>query len=380
VLTQVAERLRQVVRKGDIIARYSGDEFIMFISDVSAERADGVARKLMQDLREFPLAWGDQSFNISCSVGITMAPCPPVYTPEELISQADLACRQAKSQGRNRTSLFTEDAEFDSIRSDLGWHQRLEQALKNDEFVLHYQPIMSLADDGIQHFEVLVRLEEDGELRYPEAFLSAAVRFGLMQEVDHWVITKALGELSRIREQQPDIRFSINVTGSSFVDGTLAAFITEQLMINDLPASAIILEITEQVAIGSITDAVPQILELIEKGCEFAVDDFGTGYSSLSYLKRLPVQYIKIDGAFIQRLTVNRADQTIVRAIADIARIMGKRTVAEFVGDEETLQLIREMGIDYAQGFYVGKPGPKPERSAPSMDRVVPIGRPRKRG
>ena len=374
VLKQIAERLRQLVREQDLIARYSGDEFIIYVSHVSPERADDIARQLIQELHEYPLSYEGQRFNISCSVGITVASAPPIFTPEELISQADVACRQAKALGRNRTSHFSADqSELASIRSDLDWHQRLELALQNDDFELHFQPIMGLLHDDIRHYEVLVRVRDGSELFYPDAFLPAAVRFGLMQRIDHWVIAHALQQLADVRRTRPEICFSINITGSSFVDGTLATYISEQLDTYDLPASSIVLEITEQVAVGTFSDAVPQIMELIQQGCEFAVDDFGTGYSSLSYLKRLPVQYIKIDGAFIQRITSNDVDQAIVRAVAEIARIMGKRTVAEFVGDEATLKLIRKLGIDYAQGFHIGKPGPLPFTTTATSDRVVPF-------
>ena len=177
-----------------------------------------------------------------------------------------------------------------------------------------------------------------------------------MQEVDRWVIDHAFQQLARIRATRPEVCLAINLSGSAFSDGGLGEFVKRKLGEHGVPANAFIFEITEQVAIGSFSEAVPQIRELKAIGCEFAVDDFGTGYSSLSYLKRLPVQYIKIDGTFIQRLTVNRIDQTIVRAIADIARIMGKETIAEFVGDDETLALIREIGIDYAQGYHIGVP------------------------
>jgi EAL domain-containing protein (putative c-di-GMP-specific phosphodiesterase class I) len=189
-------------------------------------------------------------------------------------------------------------------------------------------------------------------------------------------------ELARVRQERPDVRFAINVTGSGLGDGSLAGFVATKLKEHGVSADAVIFEITEQVAIGSFSEALPQVLELKELGCEFAVDDFGTGYSSLSYLKRLPVHYIKIDGTFIKRLSASRIDQTIVRAIADIARIMGKHTIAEFVGDEDTLKLIGEIGIDYAQGYYVGKPAPSvneavicdsAEGEKPTSSRVVSL-------
>jgi diguanylate cyclase (GGDEF)-like protein len=380
MLAQTAERLRGGVRKEDLIARFGGDEFVMFIADVANERAEAIANKLIFDLREFPLSYGNQSFNVNCSIGVAMVPIPNGYTPDELVSQADLACRQAKAQGRNRVSVFKADEhELESIKQDVGWQQKLARALKNDGFVLHYQPIMNVTTRETQHYEVLVRLDEDGELHYPNAFLSAATRFGMMPEIDRWVIAQALRQLAIFRRTMPNLRFCINVAGSAFIDGGLASYVMQELGRHGLPAAALILEITEQVAIGSFSDAVPQIRDLIDMGCEFAVDDFGTGYSSLSYLKRLPVQYIKIDGVFIRRLTESRVDQTIVRAIADIARIMGKLTVAEFVGDEQTLELIREIGIDYAQGYYIGKPASTLNLAGQSAQQVVPLNQARKK-
>ncbi len=375
ILAQIAQRLRQVIRGEDLIGRFGGDEFLVFVSDVGSDTAERIAQKLMRDVRECPPAFSGVSFNVNCSIGIAMATEMSMYAPEELVSQADLACRQAKSEGRNRIIHFRSDGlALESIRSDVEWQEKLEAALKNDNLVLYYQPIMSLADGSIGHYEVLLRMNDNGKLCYPNAFLPAAVRFGLMQEVDYWVITKAFSVLAELRETRPEIRFSINITGSTLIDGSLVDFVKERLAEFSLSASAVIFEITEQVAIGSFSEASQQILELRTLGCEFAVDDFGTGYSSLSYLKRLPVQYIKIDGAFIQRLAVNRVDQAIVRAIAEIARIMKKRTIAEFVGDEETLTLIREMGIDYGQGFHISEPL-ETLFSAEVSDKVVPLRR-----
>lgn len=373
VLAQVTQRLRQVIYGDDLIGRFGGDEFVVFVADVTADFSTAIAEKLMRDMREYPPSFDGVSFGITYSVGIAMATQMSVYAPEELISQADFACRQAKSQGRNRVHHFRADAgELETIRGDLQWQQKLQAALQNDTLVLHYQPIMNVADGSVEHYEVLLRMEEGDQLHFPDTFLPAAMRFGLMQEVDHWVICKAFEVLADLRERREEVKFSINISGNAFTDGSLVEFVKSQLTKCQLDASAVIFEITEQVAIGSMSEASPQILELTGLGFEFAVDDFGTGYSSLSYLKKLPVQYIKIDGAFIQRITMNQADQTIVRAIADIARIMNKRTVAEFVGDERTLALIREIGIDYAQGFYIGEPLAV---LSPTHNTVVPLRR-----
>ncbi|MEM8765926.1 MAG: EAL domain-containing protein [Pseudomonadota bacterium] len=385
VLAQIAARLKQMVRKDDLLGRFGGDEFVLYVADIAAEDADALAAKMLRDLSEFPLVYDGASLSANCSLGIALV--RPMHelaavNPEELISQADIACRLAKSQGRNRACRYSPDEKhIESIKSDVEWQNKLKRALKgtgDTRLELYYQPIQRLSDGSVRHFEVLVRLREGDELFQPDQFLPSAVRFGLMRDVDHWVVDEALGQLALARRNQGDLRFAINLGGSAFTDGTLADFVLERLAVHKVPASAVIFEITEQIAIGSFSEAVPQLKALRSAGCEFAVDDFGTGYSSLSYLKRLPVQYIKIDGSFVQRLAVNRVDQTIVRAIADIARIMGKKTIAEFVGDAATLELIREIGIDYAQGYHVGAPAE--ELPGASSAAVVPFTAARRAG
>jgi diguanylate cyclase (GGDEF)-like protein len=363
MLAQIAERLRQVLRKDDLLGRLGGDEFVIFISDITADDADAVAEKLLHDLADCPLVYDDVSLSANCSIGIAMVEQTSAFNPEELISQADVACRLAKTQGRNRACRYQPDERhIEAIKSDVEWQGKLKIALKDGDeearFELNFQPILHLADGEVRHYEVLLRLREGETIYLPDQFLPAAIRFGLMCDIDHWVIDRAFETLADLHREQPDLGFAINVTGSAFLDGSLPGYVAMKLKEHRVPASSIILEITEQVAIGSFSETLNQIRALHELGCSFAVDDFGTGYCSLSYLKRLPVQFIKIDGSFCQRLAVNRVDQTIVRSIADIARIMGKQTIAEFVGDAPTLEMVREMGIDYAQGFHVGKPVP----------------------
>jgi EAL domain-containing protein (putative c-di-GMP-specific phosphodiesterase class I) len=244
----------------------------------------------------------------------------------------------------------------------MGWSQKLQHALKHDLFLLHYQPIQSLTSGEITHFEVLLRMRDGDELHLPGAFLPAADRFGLMRDIDRWVIRHAISNLAWFRRRDNEIRFTINLSGDSFTEGDLVEFIVAQLEEHEIPADAIVLEITEHVAIGSVNDAMAQISELIAIGCEFAIDDFGAGYSSLNYLKKLPMQYIKIDGTFIQKLTKSTTDQVIVQAIAQIAQVTGKKTVAEFVEDAATLDLLRDYGIDYAQGHFIGVPDTRIDR------------------
>lgn len=357
VLAQAAQRLRQAVRAGDLIARVGGDEFVMFIQHVDSRRALAIGTQILTDLKEYPLTQDGKTFNVGCSIGISMVEQNSPFTSTEIVSHADLACRQAKSEGRSRACIYEHSGnDLGTIQSEVKWQQRLKQAIKNDEFELHYQPILHVATNSIRHYEALIRLRDGDSLIFPDTFLNAARRFGLMTDIDQWVISRAIAELADLRKTRPEVKFGINLTGSTFIEGGFADFVGKLLDQHRVPATSVIFEITEQVAIGSFSDAVPQIKELVDRGCEFAVDDFGTGYSSLSYLKRLPVQYIKIDGVFIRKLAESEVDQTIVRAVVDIARIMGKKTVAEFVGDEPTFELIRKIGIDYAQGYFIGKP------------------------
>ncbi len=374
MLRQVASRLAAAVKDTDVVARFGGDEFMLLLRGVSAAEAVQTAGRLLGEIRDYPLVYERRSFSVNGSIGITAVTGP--YTVDELLAQADMACHQAKTDGRNLVRLFEPEAgAVETLETDLGQLEKLKAALREDRFVLFFQPIVSLDSGAFTHYEVLLRLDDGGELVAPGAFLSAATRFGLMQEIDRWVIDHALEELARLRTRAPELRFTINVSGASFVGGELDGYVAEALERHRLPASAVVFEITEQVAVGSFANATRQIDALMKLGCEFAIDDFGAGYSSLNYLKQLPMQYIKIDGAFIGKLVDSPVDQVIVRSIAEIARVLGKKTVAEFVGDDATLTLLRKLGIDYAQGYHVGRPTP-----SVAVGNVVAVARAKRRG
>jgi diguanylate cyclase (GGDEF)-like protein len=355
VLRQVAVRLSSAVRDNGVVARFGGDEFMVLLRRVTRPQALIWAEHLLREIRDYPLVIDSRSFSLSGTIG--MALLSEHYTVDELLAQADMACHQAKADGRNLVRLYEPEAgAAERLKTDFEQVELLKNALREDRFALVFQPIMSLDTGAFTHYEVLLRLRQGDELILPGTFLTAAVRFDLMRDIDRWVIAHALARLSQLRRTSPGLRFTINVSGASFVGGELPAFVEQELARYQLPPSAVVFEITEQVAVGSFADATRQIEAIMELGCEFAIDDFGAGYSSLNYLKQLPMQYIKIDGGFIGKIVDSPVDQVIVRSIAEIARALNKKTIAEFIGDEAALLLLRELGIDYAQGHYVGKP------------------------
>ena len=243
------------------------------------------------------------------------------------------------------------------MTADIGWSHRIKDALKNDSLLLRYQPIIDLDSGHPAMYEVLVRMQdENGAIMLPSAFMPAANRFGLMVDIDHYVICTAMESLASYRSNGQDIRFTLNLSGYVFNDSRLVGFISEQLRKNALDPASLILEITEQVAVRHLAEARSLIEELMALGCRFALDDFGAGFSSFNYLKHLPVDFIKIDGGFIRNMANDSMDQAMVKSIIQIANAVGKQTIAEYVQDEETLTMLRALGVNYAQGFHIDEP------------------------
>jgi diguanylate cyclase (GGDEF)-like protein/PAS domain S-box-containing protein len=358
LLTGLASLLRERLRRSDVVARLGGDEFAILLPHTRPDQAQSIAAELLDAIRTFTFMVGGSPLRISASIGIALFP-EHGTTASELLSRADLAMYRAKDDGRNRYSVFMPGADWQAqIESRIGWYQRIREALENDLFVLHAQPILDLSCGAITQYELLLRMTDGSDLVLPGAFLETAERTGLIQDIDRWVVKRAIELLARNEIADQDVRLEVNLSGKAFADAELLPMIQRELLATNIDPSRLVLEVTETAAIANIDEAQKFLRTLRGMGCGFALDDFGVGFSSFSHLKHLPVDYLKIDGSFIRDLSRNTVDQHLVRAIVGVARGLGKRTIAEFVADEDTLRLLREYGVDYGQGFHIAEPGP----------------------
>lgn len=357
LLIQVADALKRRMREHDVIARFGGDEFIVLALDADQSDAVGIAKGILKVLRDMRFVEGEHSFNIHCSVGVTMVDSTQ-YSVDELLSQADIACFQAKSRGRNRYHMFeASDQSKKGLVEDVGWSQRIREAINDDDFTLYFQPIVGGPNGHTESYEVLLRMpDQSGKLVGPGAFFPAAERFGMMVEIDYWVIDHALEALARYRSEGRDVCFWINLSGHVFEDQALAARVIEALEKYNLKGDTVVFEVTEQIAVRYLDRANSLIQSLKNVGCRFALDDFGTGFSSYGYIKNLPIDFIKISGSFIEDIRNDKVDQVMVRSIVQIAQALGKQTVAENIEGKATLNLLKKMEIDFYQGKYFGEP------------------------
>ncbi len=240
---------------------------------------------------------------------------------------------------------------------DIGWSRRLREAIENDRFVLAAQPIVETRTREVVYYEILVRMRGIGdEIVAPTAFLPTAERFGLAPEIDRWVIRHAMKALTRLRATQPGLRFSINLSAKTLMDVSVCDFIVDNLKATGLDPASLLFEVTETAAIADMNAAVSFLAHLQAIGCKTALDDFGSGMASFAYLKDLPVDYVKIDGCFVKKLATSPVDQAMVKAMNEIVHALGKQTIAEFVENEESFRLLTEYGVDYVQGYHLGRP------------------------
>ena len=362
LLRQLGDLLSALVRKRDTLARLGGDEFGVLMEHCTLEQANRVANEVRNTVAEFRFVWEEQIFRVGVSIGLV-----PITDSSgsvaSLLSAADSACYAAKEEGRNRVHVYTlDDTELARRQGEMAWVARINQALDDQRLQLWSQPIVpviSSLGEG-EHFELLLRLvNEQGTTIPPGAFLPAAERYGLATKLDRWVISKAFDWLNRDRDLQDRLHLCcINLSGVSLADEEFLVFVQQQLEKFRIPPWKICFEVTETAAITNLSRAMAFMGSLKKRGCRFVLDDFGSGLSSFAYLKTLPVDYLKIDGAFVKDIVDDEVDLALVRSINDVGKVMGKRTVAEFVENAAILQKLREIGVDYAQGYGISRPAP----------------------
>ena len=361
LIRKVADELLRSVREDDIVARFGGDEFVILHCHTDEEASRTMAERILANMRRLAHVEDERVFHIHCSIGITLIDRAKA-NPDEIIAEADIACREAKSAGRNRMQFFEKSSHIvERASSDVGWMNRLRNAVDADSFELRFQPINQIDSGATRHHEVLLRLRsDDGKLLSPDAFLPSAVRFGLMSEIDLWTIRHSAEAYAEYVEESPQLRLSINLSANAFESDNLSDFVASVFDEYGVPANRIIFEITESLAVRRPRHVELQIDALREMGCKLALDDFGTGYSSFSYLQKLHFDFIKIDGSFVHDIVNNPVDQKMIKLIAEVGREANMQTVAEYVQDAESLELLGELGVDLAQGFFVGRPTKRP--------------------
>ncbi len=357
LLVDIATLLSSHVRDGDLLARFGGDEFMLLLYNIDQHDVLKAAENFRSLCDDYRFSVNDSYWNVSVSIGIAMID-HQTSSAQEVLSHADLACNTAKQQGRNRVNLYNPaDLGKADMQADLSWATRVREMLENDRFKLVYQPIADCNSGQVLEYEVLVRMVcDDGQVILPGGFMPAAERFGLIHSVDRWIVRRAILQLTELHVHGHTAHFSINLSGKAFEDSTLLPMIRELLDNTGLDPSFVTFEITETAAIANLAAAEEFISALKDIGCQFALDDFGSGFSSFAYLKHLPVDKLKIDGAFVKGMAHSSVDQAMVESMNQVAHALGKLTVAECVENEEALLILRDIGVDRVQGNHIGQP------------------------
>jgi diguanylate cyclase (GGDEF)-like protein len=357
LIRRISGALRERVRATDIVARLSGDEFAVLMPQSDTAGAMQLGEDLRGAVADDALTASEQGSS-TISIGITMFGGKREASAETVLVAADQAMYRAKEEGRNRVALF-EDPDASQVRAQRSQTTtaRIRDALTQNRLSLATQPIRSLASGGIERYELLLRMTgESGELLPAASFIEVAERSGMVQELDRWVVARALEMLAERERAGEPVSLHVNLSGASLTDISVLEFIERRLDEGDADPARCTFEITKTAQVEDYATAAGFADRLTEFGCEVAIDDYGAGFSPFHYLKTIPFDVIKIDGAFIRDMPRNDADQLTVKAIVEIARGLGKTTIAEFVQDDETTQMLREYGVDMAQGYHLGRP------------------------
>jgi diguanylate cyclase (GGDEF)-like protein/PAS domain S-box-containing protein len=367
LLKQITGVLQSRVRSGDTLARLGGDEFGILLQSCSLDQALRIAESLRQAIRDFRFIWQDGVLEVGASIGIVEI-TNDTPTVANVMTAADVACYSAKDLGRNRVQLYKPD-DVPERHREMHWVSKLARACDESRFELYFQPIVPISQPIVpisatlherEHFELMLRLrDESGALVTPAEFIPAAERFNVMPSIDRWVVRQALDRLvHRIGAGVKPFTIAVNLSGTSLNDERFLEYLIAELSNNELVAGAMCFEITETAAIANLGNVVYFMRELKARGCHFALDDFGSGLSSFMYLKTLPVDYLKIDGQFVENVTRDRVDRSMVEAISQVGKTMGIQTIAERVESAEVLAELGRLGVGYAQGFHIARPRP----------------------
>ncbi len=362
-LTRVARLIAGSLREVDVVGRLGGDEFGVILVNVSRDDAERVAQNLLQTLQDNPYHAPQGHFPVSASIGLVLFP-EQGERPQSLLALADAAMYRAKEQGRGRVHRVSpQDTGLEPIQAKVHWEERIRRAIEHDRFVLHFQPVVRLADGTTSHHELLLRMVgEDGRLISPSAFIDTAERFGLIEDLDLWVLERAI----RLQAER-GCTLAVNVSGRHFGSRRMLDLVTGAIHRHGADPRKLIFEITETAALGDLDQARGFIDALHDIGARVALDDFGVGYASFQYLKHLPVDMVKIDGSFVRHLDRDPFDLRFIRAICDLTQGLGMTTVAEFVESEQVLAALKEMGVELGQGYHLGRPAEWSESPLPHL-------------
>ena len=362
LLKQLADILLKTVRSDDVICRFGGDEFTVLLNGCELAFAIDIAERIRMAVGQHRFPWDGVTYDVGVSIGV-VGLSDEFAQPSDVLRAVDACCFKAKQQGRNQVQRYSsDDRDLVQRHDEMQWMANMNKAIESQSFVLYQQAICSVrsAADDSSHIEVLLRMRHaDGQIVTPGAFLPAAERFGLIDRIDRWVVTEVLQWLEQqVINPARDFVVCVNLSGISAADREFQEFLINAIEQSSISPNHLCFEITETSAMQNLLETIEFLQRLRDLGCRIALDDFGTGFSSLGYIKQLPLDYIKIDGAFIREIVSNPLDRALVKCVADVARILGIETIAEFVEDETTRSVLSELGIDKVQGYLYSTPGP----------------------
>ncbi len=359
LLKQITLLLQNNIEHEGTLARLGGDEFGLLLENCNISKAQEISKRLLDVIQKFNFTWNDNTFTIGASIGISVI-SQSITSCEEVLSNADSACYLAKESGRNRIQVFTEENDkLLTQQREMHWVSRINQALEEDRFQLYFQEIMPLnghEQSFILHGEILLRMiDKEGDIVTPNNFLPAAERYNMITLIDEWVVEQSIEWLASRKEK---VLISVNLSGMSLSNSDFLNFIVSKIKQHKINPELLCFEITETAAIGNMSTAIHFMNVLKKLGCSFALDDFGSGLSSFSYLNSLPVDYLKIDGAFVMDIDKDPMHYAMVKSINEVGQVMGIKTIAEYAASESIIKTLKEVGVDNAQGYAIARPVP----------------------